>query len=366
MRFIFITREGYREPGARVRCYNFSEELKQKGLDASVFSFVDRLGAKSGKDEVNFNFKEKFKCIYEGYKLLSKEADKSIFIVNRFNYHTLPVWLISQLKKIPFIFDMDDWETREDIGYYLGLFPKSKAEYLTRLFAKNSIFCIAASSYLRDYLLQFNKEVYYLPSGVDINKFRPSPYKEKREFIFSWHGSVNSIKFLKYIKFIIDCFLILYKKYPFIKLFIAADGIFGKELVKLIRGYHCRNIIYYGWIQHKDIPRYLSDVDVGLIPLLDRTHFNLSKCPVKLFEYMAMAKPTISSNIGEPTNIIHNGWNGFLAKTKEEFIEKMEVFIKDVDLRQRLGRNAQETVEKNYSLGVLGKRLYEILSQINA
>ncbi|MCF7907313.1 MAG: glycosyltransferase [Candidatus Omnitrophica bacterium] len=366
MKFVFITREGLENPGARTRCYSLSAKLRQKGLRADVFSFSDRLGAKSGKDEIDFTFFEKFKHIYKGFKLLSKEKDKPIFIVNRFNYHTIPAWLVSKLKKIPLVFDMDDWEAREDIGYYFGLFPKSKAEYLAGLFAKNSMFCIAASNYLRDYLLQFNKKVYYLPTGVDTDKFKSLGRKDKKDFIFSWHGSVNRIEVLKYIKFIIDCFLAIRKKYPFIKLVIAGDGIFGNELRKLVKASSSNSIIYAGWINYRSIPSHLDSIDVGLVPLLDKTRFNLSKSPVKLFEYMAMAKPTISSNIGEAASIIDNGENGFLAGTEEEFLERMEALIKDKDLGKKIGDNARKTVEKQYSLDVVSESAYEILAGINA
>ena len=146
MKFLFITREGRKDPGARIRCWGFSEKLKKKGLNSSVFSFVDRLGAKSGKDEVKFTFREKLKYSYKGFRIFSKEAKNSVFIINRFNYHTIPAWIVSKIKRVPIIFDMDDWEAREGRG--------SKTEYLTRLFAKRSVFGIAASRYLKDYLLQ--------------------------------------------------------------------------------------------------------------------------------------------------------------------------------------------------------------------
>ena len=102
MKFIFITREGYREPGARVRCYNFAEKLKEKGLNSEVFSFADILGAKSGKDEVDFKFREKLNYAHKGFKFLSRSTGESIFIVNRFNYHTIPalIWMIGRQERI--------------------------------------------------------------------------------------------------------------------------------------------------------------------------------------------------------------------------------------------------------------------------
>ncbi len=361
MKFIFITREGYREPGARIRSYGFSAKLREKGLNASVFSFADNLGGKSGKDESNFNFRKKTKYIYKGWASLYGQTNNSVFIVNRFNYHTLAAWLASKAKNVPCVFDMDDWEAREDIGYYFGVFPKSKAEYLTRLFAKKSVFCIAASSYLREYLLQFNRKVYYLPTGVDTDKFRPAPGKEKKDFIFSWHGSVNRLESIAYIKFIIEAFLTLYQKYPFIKLSIAGDGIFVQELSRLISRYNCKSIVYHGWIYPEDIPDYLDNTDAGLFPLWDKTRFNLSKSPVKLLEYMAKGKPIIASSTGETNCIIKNEYNGLLASSQEQFIFSMERLINNRGLARQLGLNASQTIKADYSLAALGERFYGII-----
>jgi len=352
MKFVFITREGRKDPGARIRCWGFSEKLRGKGFNSSVFSFADGLGAKSGKDDSKFSFIEKLKYSCRGLRILSKERRGSVFIVNRFNYHTMPVWLAAKFKNIPFIFDVDDWEASES--------RRSKAEYLSRLFAKESMFCIAASNYLKEYLLQFNRKVYYIPTAVDTNEFQPSLDAEGKDFVFSWHGSINRIEIIGYIKFMIECFLVLCKKYSFIKLFIAADGIFSTKLIKLIQSYNCKNLIHQGWVDYSNVSSYLDSVDCGLIPLLDRTRFNLSKSPVKLFEYMAKAKPVVASCVGEAGYIIKDGCNGFLASDRSQFIFNMEQLIKDPGLARGLGAAARKTVEENYSLDVLGERFANI------
>ncbi len=361
--FIFITREGRKDPGARARSWGFSEQLNEKGFRSSVVSFVENLGAKSGGEDANFTLLEKIIYAFKGYKFLLKKANNPIFIINRFNYHTIPVWILSKIKKIPFIFDMDDWEAREDISNYFGVFPRSKAEYLTRKLASESICCIAASNYLKDYLSKQNKKVYYLPSGVDIKEFYPSfSAEEKKKMVFSWHGTLNRIEILDYIKFIIDCFLVLYRKYPFIKLFIAGEGTFDGQLAMMIEKYRCNGIVYQRWIKPENISEYLDEVDVGLVPLFDTTKFNLSKSPVKLFEYMAKGKPVIASAVGEANFIIQSGYSGLLSYNKEEFLSNMELMISDRNLAKTIGINGLEVVRKKYSLNLAGDKLYSIIA----
>ena len=62
--------------------------------------------------------------------------------------------------------------------------------------------------------------------------------------------------------------------------------------------------------------------------------------------------------------IIKDGKNGYLAKTKEEFIGKMISLIQDAGLRQKMGENACKTIKEDYSLEILGKRLYEVLKHL--
>ncbi|MFC1576678.1 glycosyltransferase [Candidatus Omnitrophota bacterium] len=351
MKLIFITREGLKNPGARIRCYGFSKKLQEKGINTQVFSFADRLGAKSGKDDADFKFREKLKLIYQSFKLFYKESSDSIFVINRFNYHALSPWLVSLLKGIPLIFDMDDWEARENKG--------SKAEYLTRILAKRSIFCVAASSYLKDYLSQFNQNVYFVPTGVDATEFKASGPRKSKDFIFSWHGSINRPEIVRYIRFIIDCFLVTVEKYPFIKLFIAGDGIYKRDLLKLLDERSHNNIVYKGYVKHDRINGYLDNVDAGLVPLLDETRFNLSKSPVKLFEYMAKSKPVIASAVGEATSVIKDNYNGLLASSTGEFVSCMEQLIKNPDAACNMGANAHRTINENYSMDVLSRRLHD-------
>lgn len=360
MNYLFITREGYAQPGARIRCYGFSSELKKRKVQADVFSFVDTLGAKAGKNETNFSLREKLLYIKKGFAELHRKKD-CIFIINRLNYHSIPSFIVSKLNRMPFIFDMDDWEARERIGYYFKLFPRSKAEYLTRLFARQSVLCLTASTYLKEYLSKVNKTVHFIPTGIDTEKFKYIPHERDKDFIFSWHGSVNRKEILGYIIFLLDCFSVLKKKYGFIKFQITGDGIYGDELRGIVKKRDFPGVDYKGWISPDDIPGHLACVDAGLIALLDKTIFNLSKCPVKLLEYMALGKPTIASPIGEAESIIEHGHSGFLASNKAEFLHYMEILIRNPQKARLVGQNASNIIKEKYSLEVLGERLYTIL-----
>ena len=366
MKIIFITREGYELPGARVRCYNFARELAKYGIDTEALSFSDTLGAKDGAEESQLRIRDKIMYNWTAFKKLAKDKE-AILYIQRFNYHFLAPCLVHIFNKNKIILDLDDWEMREDPKYYLGFYPSSKAHYLTCQIARRSICCVAASRFLQEFLSQFNEKVYYIPTGVDTELFKHSLNNSNEEkIIFSWIGTLHKKEYIENIEFALSCFCSLRKKYPHIYLEIRGDGIYKRDLEETIKQYDDQNISLRDWVNPDSMPEYLNIIDIGLIPVARNTKFNRAKSPTKLFEYMAMAKPTVSSHIGEAPHIIQNGENGFLAKTKEEFIEKMQRLIEDSGMRQSMGEKARQTVEDNYSLKFLGKRLYEILRTINA
>lgn len=88
MRIIFITREGYNQPGARIRNYGFAKELAKKGLKTEVCSFIDNLGAGAGENDKGFTLRKKLRFSLKGLKeLISKK--NSVFVVNRFKLYRI-------------------------------------------------------------------------------------------------------------------------------------------------------------------------------------------------------------------------------------------------------------------------------------
>lgn len=366
MKVIFITREGYELSGARVRCYNFARALRRHGIDTEVFSFADDLGAKYGEEEYEMSFLDKIRYNIQAFKILLKKEKDAIFFIQRLNYHALAPFLVSLVKKNRFIFDCDDWNIRENPVEYFGFFPSSKMEYLTRKISKRADACVAASTFLKDYLCRFNKKIYYIPTGVDTSFFEPRNNSNNgSKIIFSWIGTLYHRDMYENIKFILRCFSEVADRHDNVSMYLAGAGKYFCELKKEICNIKNGNkVLLNDWLSPDKIPDYLAAIDIGLLPLIQETKFNKSKSPTKLFEYMAMAKPVISSSIGEAARIITDGRDGFLANTKEEMIEKMERLVGDVKLRRDMGMNARNTVEKYYSLDVIGERLFEIFKQL--
>lgn len=348
-----------------MRCYNFAKELEKYGVQTQILSFSDTLGAKDGQRESEMGVGEKVRYNTRAFMRLFGQKG-SILFLNRCHYHTFAPYLVHILKGNKLVLDLDDWEMREDLRYYLGIYPSSKAEFLIRRVARRSSICFAASRCLEKFLSNYTDRVCYLPSGIDTNLFKPIENEQNDSMIkFCWIGTLNRSDDVENVKFIIDCFSILKKKCHNIVLELVGGGTYIGDLRKAISELEDDNCITFkGWIHPEKIPECLSTIDIGLMPLIQNTRFNRAKSPTKLLEYMAMGKPSISSDIGEAHNIIENGKNGMLSRNKEEFIDKMESLVADDELRRSIGQSAIETIRERYSLSIAGKKLYEILKSI--
>ncbi|MFA5004891.1 MAG: glycosyltransferase family 4 protein [Candidatus Omnitrophota bacterium] len=364
-KIIFITREGYALSGARIRCHGFAKQLSKFGIQSEVFSFADDLKAKFGEEEKQLSLSDKLRLNVAAFKRLAKENKDCVFFLQRLNYHSLAPLALNLLRKNKLIFDCDDWNIRENYRYFLKIWPSSKMEYFTKKVAKRADIFIAASRFLEEYFGPFNKNTFYLPTGVDTQRFTPGKETKKDEIIFSWTGTVFHPQMHDNLTFILDCFSTLRRKYSNIRLYLAGRGLYYNKIGEIVgKSRLLDKVMVFPWIHPDNIPEHLNCIDIGLLPLTENTYFNKSKSPTKLFEYMAMAKPTVCSRVGEAESIISEGKTGLTACGKDEFVSQMERLIKDADLRRTIGTNAKEEIEKKYSLTVLGQQLHAIVRNL--
>lgn len=358
-------------PGARVRCYNFANELNKLGADAHVISFKDHIGAKDGKDELEMEDAERIWHNIRAFLKLPRDPNAILFI-QRIHYHYLAPLLAHEAWGDKLVLDVDDWDLSYNPFKRLSRLPWLKGEYLHRRVGKASACCVAASKNLEKFLLTINPKTYYIPTGVDTDQFDFQKAKNggrtgNSEVVYSWVGTVFRKDNVENLLFIIDCFAKLNRKRSDVRLEIVGGGPLFDTVTDYIRRQAPRaNIHTLGWKAPETIQDYLAGIDVGLFPLKQNSPFNISKSPTKLFEYMALGKTTVSHSIGDIAEVIADGETGFLADLDNpgEFVDKMERLAADPLLRKRMGQRALERVTADFSLHVLCGRLLDILVKL--
>lgn len=88
--------------------------------------------------------------------------------------------------------------------------------------------------------------------------------------------------------------------------------------------------------------------------------------PLAVLQAMAAGKAIVASRVGGIPYMIDDGINGFLIEKKDHhaLAEKIELSIKDDNLRRMSGFNAQKKISDDYRIDAVTDRLYKIYQDI--
>ena len=156
-----------------------------------------------------------------------------------------------------------------------------------------------------------------------------------------WHGMENLRKIIGAIV----------EKYPRAKfLLVGSGGGLESEIRQFIATKRLQeNVILTGYVPYEEIPKYISLMDVVLAPYPNLEFFYYS--PVKLFEYMAAAKPVVTTRIGQIAEVVTHNQNGLLCPPDDfdRIISAIELLLETPNERKRIGENARQTIIERHT-----------------
>ena len=201
----------------------------------------------------------------------------------------------------------------------------------------------AGNKFLADYARIFNSNVVIIPTTIDTTLYWPNYEVEKQVVTIGWSGSVSTIE---HFQFAIPALREIKAKYgDRITIKVIGDGNYSEPSLG-VKG--------ISWKSDTEL-RDLRAIDIGIMPLPDN-EWTWGKCGLKGLQYMALEIPTIMSPVGVNLEIVQDGVNGFLAKTTEEWIQKISILIEQPERRLAVGRAGRKTVVDNYSVESNRKR----------
>lgn len=213
-------------------------------------------------------------------------------------------------------------------------------------------------------------KIHVIPNGIDLASFKPSDKTQARtqlrlspkKLLVLTIGGLSPHKGHEYLLEAIPEILRTIHDVEFI--FIGA-GDMRSKLSHLVWQLKLESHVRFMPMQKSDnIPLWLNAADIFVLPSLSEGTPNV------LLEAMACGLPCVASKVGGVPELIQDGENGLLAapKSSAELAEKILELIHNPSLREKLGRNAHDTISRNFRTweiqsGAL-KRLYEnILSK---
>jgi len=247
-------------------------------------------------------------------------------------------WICSKILRKKLIYDFDDaiWVSQASANNSIAKLVK--ATWKVGRICKWSYKVSVGNEYLYDYASRHSNNVVLNPTCVDTvhvhNKIKDQNTISKKTVI-GWTGSFSTLKFLNNI---LEALQELEKKYDFVFLVIADQD--PQLLLK--------NFLFKQWSEASEIDDLL-ECNIGVMPLND-DEYAKGKCGFKLIQFMALGIPVAASPVGVNEKIVDEGVNGFLCRSKEEWVNALKKLLEDTNLRKQMGINGRKKIEQFYSV----------------
>ncbi len=297
-----------------------------------------------------------------------EEISKNCYLTNRFD-------LVDKIEGRRKFYDLSSTDNITDWHFVIDRLQRGDGiiyQYIDEISDDLSGFTIPKKTWEKHTNILKDERCIVIPSATklenDVKKHRSKNYKLVTNGVEIEHFSKDRgyEEYPKEIKKIVD------KKKPIIGYFGAFASWFDYELVKklakeredleiVLLGWdydgsikkagfkEFENIIVLGPIEYQKLPNYATCFDVSTIPFVinDITE---STSPIKLFEYMAMGKPIVTTDMPE----CRKYESVLIGKKHEEFIQKIDEALSLVDdkeykkiLKKEANENSWESKAKD-------------------
>jgi glycosyltransferase involved in cell wall biosynthesis len=102
---------------------------------------------------------------------------------------------------------------------------------------------------------------------------------------------------------------------------------------------------------YEEFPEFLASLglDIG-IAAIENTQFNRCKSNIKWLEHAMLEIPMVLSDVGPYRDSVVHGHDGFLAKSKDDWMHYLSMLIEDAELRKKIGQDAKKSALKGFHI----------------
>ena len=327
MKVLFLI-QGWEVAASRYRVLQYFPYLKGSGMETEVTTYPKTLSE-------NWSF---FKCL----------PRYDIVFLQRKRLAGLRLWLLKRRAR-QIVYDFDDSVMYRNSTAENPLSNTRRRRFARMLKASNAV--IAGNEYLKKEALKYNPHVEVIPSPIDIERYTRKSYDSRGEgVVLGWIGDHGSIHYLEMMR---PVFNALAEKYPHLRLKIVCDTFFECGQMEVIKKQ---------WSSEDEV-QDLQSFDIGLMPLMDDP-WSWGKCGLKIVQYQGVGVPVVCTPVGINRDLVRDGENGFWAKTREEWIQKLSLLIENRELRMRMGLNGRQRVGEFFSLHNCAPKMYALLRDV--
>ena len=348
--------KAFRDLGHEVKVVApIGEKTNTKNANVSILSKIKRM-----LPRILFEFIEVAYNVY-GYYLLRKEIHKEHpdFIYDRYITFNASSVLIGKRFNVPVFLEVNaplalERSEQKDEKLYM----RRMAFAFEKWVSSNSYKTIVVSTPLKEYLVSVGvpqEKIIVMPNGVDVKKIKPKREKDKNllkkcgfteddiivgfvGILRPWHG----------LDLLLEAFNLAAKDKKNTRLLIVGDGPIRSDVELQVEKLHLTDKVFFtGRISHTNVADYVNLFDIAVSP---KATFYAS--PMKILEYMALAKAVVAPDKENIRDIIVHGVDGLLFEdgSSVALFSCFEKLIQDNAYRAQLGRRARIKVieERNW------------------
>lgn len=280
--------------------------------------------------------------------------------------------IIKGKKDIPLLFQVDSIEYWVKKNWGGKLYFDKMINWCEEIEVKAADAILVISSTVKNQLVEMynikEEKIFVSPSGVDVQKFHPdisdTEIKEKlnlhNNYVIGYSGLFN---LYHGIDTLIESIPLITEKIKNVKILLIGDGQLRNFVDDYVNQKKLQDkVIITGLLPFNEVPKYLAACDVLVSPFKSIDKSTFFNSPIKTFEYMAMGKPIVTTNIGQLADICLDENNSLVMEENNpnSLAEKVFKILGDPQLANQLGKNAREFVVKNYSWS----KKYELIMEI--
>ena len=301
------------------------------------------------------------------------------FVYQRYALYNFSGLQLALTRNIPFIMEYNGSEIWVSRVWGKTLKYEIIAEQIEMLNLRGADVVVVVSTPSRDELIERGIEsdkILVNPNGVDPEIYSPEidgsdvrrKYNLKNKTVIGfigtfgkWHGA----------EILAQAFGLLLQKHPQYsdktRLLMIGNGHTLPQVQQELEAYGVtQECILTGIVPQEEGPAHLAACDLLAsphVPNTDGTPFFGS--PTKLFEYMAMGKGIIASDLGQISEILKHDYTGWMVKPgdTESLMLGLKAMIDNPEISKRLGDAARRVVVAKYTWKEHTRKIIEKLKE---
>lgn len=302
------------------------------------------------------------KIVKKGYYSLSIVSQIRKFLkkqpIDVMLLYNIPQYPLLNVPGCAIIFDFaDDYieMLRHEIGSLERFQVLRLGNYLLNQMTSRSQMNLAVSNVLLNNLPSGGR---LLPNGVDLSEFKSGSGAHLADrFPRPVVGFIGSFEY--FIDF--DLILDTAARLPQVTFLLVGSGRQTARIEARIQGERLENVKLTGGVPHHQIGQYIDSMDICLnvfkkIPVSHRA------CPIKLFEYLAMRKPVISTRL-EEVEKIDTGYLWY-ADTAEELTALITKILRGTINTASAVEMGYQEVKQKYNWDVIAQDFVAIAGEV--